>query len=1113
MNDQANILISKLDEFIRKFYKNQLIKGLILAVGGIALTFAIISLLEYFGHFNTTVRTVLFFSFLFFSLFVLIKFILVPLSKLYKMGKTLNYEEAANIIGKHFPEVSDKLLNTIQLQSAAEGVADNSLLLASIDHRISELKPIPFSNAIDLKENLRYLRYSAIPVLLVIIVFAVSPGFKDSSQRIVNYNTYYEKEAPFAFEITNRDLTAIQNEDLEVGVVTRGEVLPSEAFIVIDGNRFKMKKGQDQGFTYTLKNLTQKTKIHFESGEVNSREYDIDVLVRPLLLDFETVLDYPKYTGLKDEKLRNTTDLTIPAGTKVAWKFKTRNTDDLKLYVGGEAVKAERSDEGFSYAKSFLNTGVLSVSPSNREVGETDSAKFLINVVPDNYPTIEFEEREDSLSSKVIYMMGQITDDYGFRTLQFKYRFTESADKKKVSPQFETVTLRVEPGLTKQRFYHMWDMNQIDLDPSDKIEYFFEVWDNDGVNGSKSARTTSKIYSAPSLDEINEETEKKAEKIKEDIKEAKDDMDNMEKSIQELEQRLTEKKELTWEDKQKIKQMLKQHEALQNKVESVVDQNKEKNNKESEFKKVDQEILEKQKQIEELFEKVVDDEMKKLMDQIQELMEQNRKEELQEKLEDMQLSDKDLEKQLDRMLEQLKQLQLEKKVNETIDKLNELAKEQEELSEDTRQDEKSNDELKEEQEKLQDKLKDAQKDLEQIQKQNQELESPLDMKTPKEEAEEAEKEQEKSQENLDKQDNQSSSENQKNAAQKMREAAKKMQQSMQSAQQKRQVENYNTLRTILENLVQVSKDQEDLMEQFGKISEYSPKYVELGQRQKKIRDDTKIIEDSLFALSKRVTQVEHFINKEIGLVNSNIDKALVNLGDRRTGNVINHQQYVMTSLNNLALMLSETLNQMQAQMKSNSSGGGQCNNPGGSNPKPGMKSLREMQQNLNDQLKQLQDAMGSDGKSKGQGKAGSAEFAKAAAQQAAIRQKLKEIQSQLDKEGKGRTLGDLKRTQEMMDDVEEDLYNKRLNPDVLKKQQEILIRMLEHEKAEKKQEQDDKRESNEGQDMKREVPPSIEEYLKQQEQEQELLKTLPPGLTPYYKNKVREYFRNLESTN
>lgn len=293
------------------------------------------------------------------------------------------------------------------------------------------------------------------------------------------------------------------------------------------------------------------------------------------------------------------------------------------------------------------------------------------------------------------------------------------------------------------------------------------------------------------------------------------------------------------------------------------------------------------------------------------------------------------------------------------------------------------------------------------------------------------------------------------------------------------------------------------MEEFKQIKEYNPRYVELGQLQKKVKDDTKMIEDSLYALSKRVMEVQSFINKEIGLVNLNIDKALGHIGERQTPWIINHEQLAMTSMNNLALMLSDVLKQMQDQMKQPSNGS--CSNPGaGKNKQPSFNNLKEMQDGLAKKMEKLMK-----GQQNGQ-QPGSKEFAEAMAQQAAIRKKLQDLQKQLEKEGKGGgKLGDLNKTQEMMDQIERDLANKRLNPAMLQRQQEILHRLLEHEKAERQQGQEERRKANEGKDMLRDIPPSLQQYLKEKEKEQELLKTLPPDLSPYYKDKVREYFKQI----
>ncbi|MBI1308041.1 MAG: DUF4175 family protein [Bacteroidetes bacterium] len=1104
MNTERNILLDKLEAFIRKYYKNQLIKGGLWVLAGIATAFTLASLLEYFGHFNKEVRTGLFFAFAIFSAAITGFYIIVPLLRLYKLGKRLNYDQAAVIVGKHFEEVGDKLLNTLQLGKDA---GNNLLLQAAIEQKTAQLSPVPFQQAVNFKANIRYIKYAGLPILGLLILLIVAPGFKESTGRLVNYSEHYERKAPFDFILKNQNLECLQHQDVEIKLETKGSVVPADAYIHIDGNDFKMRKDENGEFSYVLKRLSDNKNFHFEASGFSSREYEMQVIPKPTLIEFETFLDYPAYTGLADEQLKNTADVTLPVGTKIAWKMNVRNADSLTFFPQLSGGKAKRENKNFEFSHRAMQSGKYLIKTSNSRVKNGDSLYYSIQVIPDEYPVIEIDEKPDSLRSKLIYMIGKVADDYGFSKLEFKYKFVSSDDKSKIGKS-GSAKIGVDSRARTQTFYHIFDLAEIGVTSSDKVEYYFEIWDNDGVHGSKSTKSKTEVFEAPSIDEINKQTQQKTDEIKSDISERKSDLKDLEKDILELEKKLTEKKTLTWEEKKKIEELLKKHEELQKNLENIVEQNKKNNTREEEFKPIDQEIKDKQEEIEKLFNEVMNDEIKDLMDKIQELMDKNQKDQLQNQLDKLKLNDKEVDKQLDRMLEQLKHLQLEKKVNETVEKFEKLSEEQEKLSEQSEEGKKNSEELKKEQEKLNDKFEDLKKDLKDIDKKNQDLEKPMNLKMEdlKPKSDEVDKQQDEGTQNLGNNKQKKASQNQKKAADEMKEEGEKLDLQMQQAQKEQQAEDYNTLREILDNLIQVSKDQEDLMQSFKQIRGYNPKYVELGQEQKKIRDDTRMIEDSLLALSKRVKQVEFFINKEIGLVNDHMNKAMSQLGERNTGQVINHQQYVMTSLNNLALMLSESLKQMQQQMKS-SPGSGSCQNPGGQGKEGSsqpMKNMRQMQEELKKMMEGMQDGEG------GQ-KPGSKQFAEAAAKQAAIRKMLQDLQKQLEKEGKSGKLGDLGKTAEMMDDIEKDLYNKRMNPDLIKRQEEILTRLLEHEKAEKEQEKDNKRQSNEGKDKEKRLPPNIEEYLKQKEKEQELLKTLPPDLTPYYKEKVREYFREIGS--
>ena len=176
MNNSYNDLIQKLDEFIRKYYTNLLIKGGLYFTALVTGSFLAIILLESVGRFGVIARTSIFFSFLFFMAIILYRFIAQPLLKLFQIGDRISSEQAAQIIGDHFPNVQDKLLNTLELKRLSElSNTQSQLLLASINQRSEELKPVPFASAIDLSQNKRYLKYALPPVAVIVVMLFAAP--------------------------------------------------------------------------------------------------------------------------------------------------------------------------------------------------------------------------------------------------------------------------------------------------------------------------------------------------------------------------------------------------------------------------------------------------------------------------------------------------------------------------------------------------------------------------------------------------------------------------------------------------------------------------------------------------------------------------------------------------------------------------------------------------------------------------------------------------------------------------------------------------------------------------------------------------------------------------
>jgi hypothetical protein len=1151
---QENILIQKLDEFVRKYYKNQLLKGLIYSGGILLSAFLTVVLLEYFGEFSSAMRGILFFSFLASAIFVLVKFIAIPLLKLNKIGSIITYDQAAAIIGNHFSNVQDKLLNVLQLQNNRSLTGSDELLLAGINQKINELEPVPFTTAIDLGENKKYLIY-VLPLLFIsTALFIFWPQvISKSTDRLVHYSNYYEREMPFQFNITNKDLKALQTQDYRLQVEMKGDQIPADVFIDINGIEYKLDKENKLNFNYIFKNVQTNTTFKLSAAGFDSKEYELKVLPKPSLMQFNLQLVYPSYLNKTNETISNSGDLQIPQGTKVNWTFHTKNTNELQLrFSDSIAEPSRRAEDQFAFSRRFMLSNRYSVKALNEFVkGNSDSMVYSINVTPDQFPTIDVSDKKDSLNSKNIYFSGQVKDDYGFTRLTFHYKKFGTDSSGRSTESSGTAPVHVDPTKISQPYFHFFDAGQYDLQPGDKIEYYFEVFDNDGVNGAKSSKTQVMTYKAPTLDEIQEKAEKSNSEIKADLEESIKKAKQLQKDVNEMAKKINDKKQLGYEEKKKIEELLKKQNDLKNKVEEIKEENKVNNQQQNEFSKTDENILEKQKQLEQLFDNVMTPEMKKLFDELQKMMEKMDRNEIQQKLEEMKLSNKDIEKELDRNLEAFKQLEMEQKMQNAIDKLDDLKKKEDELNKQTEQsmqdkkDAKAEEKTKEMEKKQDDINKDFDKlkeDLKEIEKKNAELEQPMNLPKNEEKKEEVSKEMQKSAESLSKNNKKDASKSQKKASEKMEEMKNEMEKSMQEEEEQQQEENAEALRQILENLLNLSFAQEELVKDLPKTRIDNPQYVKIPQDQNKLKDNSKIIEDSLLALSKRAPQISATVNREINAIHMNMDKTVRSLADRNTGEATMRMQTSMTSINNLALLLNESLEQMQKEMKeaakqkkNGTPGKGKCKKPGesaGNTPskKPSIPNMRQLQQQLNEQLKQLKDAMDKGQKpgekpgekkgKEGQGGMGqngkngnglmpgnSEQLAKMAAQQEAIRRQIADLMDKMKNKGSNPG-GDLA---EMMEQTEKDIVNKQISSETMRRQQDILTKLLESEKAEREREQDEERKSNEAKTQNFSNPERFLEYKRLKEKELELLNTVPPGLTPYYKEKVNNYFNNLNN--
>jgi hypothetical protein len=461
---------------------------------------------------------------------------------------------------------------------------------------------------------------------------------------------------------------------------------------------------------------------------------------------------------------------------------------------------------------------------------------------------------------------------------------------------------------------------------------------------------------------------------------------------------------------------------------------------------------------------------------------------------------------------------------------------------------KTTEQLSREQKDLKAELDKAMKeDMKEMEKLGKETKKDDALDDPKQQGEDAEHEMQESSDDLDQKQNSKAAKAQQNAKKNLQEMAKSLRKKAQEGQEEEVDIDIRMTRQILSNLIRLSFDQENLMSAVRITSTSSPLYLDNQREQNRLRGNAKMVQDSLFELSKRVSKLSTSINQETMDLENSMSKAVDAIEDRLVGPALTHEQYAMTHTNNLALTLNELLANL-IQMQNSGPKNGSCAMPGGKKPgKSAGEQLSDIitgQQQMGGKMQQMQGqgqkpgqgknpGQGSMGQSAGQGQPGSQpggqsgtgsgqssngtagngeygnseQLARLAEQQANLRRKIQELSSLLNSKGMNGVSKQLRDVEQQMDKNETDIANRRMSSELMQRQKEILSRLLEADKAVREQEQDDKRSSNTGKELERPLPEALQKYITDQKQLLDLYKTVPPQLKPYYKDMVENYFK------
>jgi len=1107
-----NILSGKLNEFIRKYYKNKIIRGSLISLGLLLSLYLIGILLEYFSYFPSLTRIFIVCFFVGASLGNITFFVVVPLLSYLRIGKTLTHEQAAAIIGEHFSEIGDKLLNTLQLieqkNSSPESIG---LLVASIEQRIKALRPIPFSGVINLRKNLKFLKYALPPLLILLFLLIIAPSIiSDPTRRLIHYSEKFSPPALFRIIILNKELKVMQQEDFNLKVELRGNEIPDEVSVKTGNSTFPMKRDGKSGFSFLFRALQANTFFTLIADDKESEQYEISIYPKPIIMNFEARLEYPQYTGKQSETLDNIGDFIIPEGSLITWTVTTRNVTMVKFRFPAAEIRLEKKNKDMFICKKRFDESVkYSILQENEFSKNSDSLSYLITAIKDAFPEITLVEAPDTAFTGKLFLQGTIRDDYGFTKLSFTLSVKGQTDSLQKLVRTELITL--DKNKSSQPYFYSVDFSSIAMNPGDKYSYYFEVWDNDGIHGPKSSRTFPLTFEIPTLDKIAEQNDKNSEDIQKNLNKSLQETRDVSKTLDEMTRRMIEQNDVSWKEKKKLEDVIRANEKIQKQVEEYKERNEQNIKNEEQYLKTSERILSKQKQLNELANQLLTDEMKKTVEEMKSLLNQMDKNKLNELLPKIKQMNEELEKELDRNLQLFKQFEFERKLEKSTAELKNLANEQSKLAEKTDGQKKLNEQLAMEQQQIQKKYDSIEKSLKELQKQSQQLESSPDLKSTESDRNSIEKQLDKNNELVKTGKMKDASKNQKKTSQEMKELAEKLESMQQESEEEAQEEDAAALKLLVQNLNKLSFQQEDIIYRTISINRNDPKFLKLIEDQKQIKDKFKTIEDTLNKIARREVMMKSIIMKEVTAVNENLTFSEKTLADRVIPTATGRQQFSMTRMNNLAILLDEALRQMNMDMDNAKMSNGQkaFKKPGKAGGKKSMNSMRQMQQEMSKSLekmkKELSNSKGGTKTSREKEEGTNREIAKIAAAQEAIRQALQEYENALKEQGE-KDNGNINAMIEEMEKNEKDILNRMINQETINRQQAIVSRMLESEKAEQRREKDEKRESTEAKKQLFSNPAANFEYKKRNTGGVGIINFVSAPVNYYYRTKASEYF-------
>jgi len=1045
-------LKQNLESYLRKYYLLRMLRGLALFLGFSFCYFLIVVFTEYFLYMSENQRKVIFFSGIFLAIIGAAYYFLYPLLQILKLAKRSSYNEVAKMIGESLKGVDDKILNTLQLGESITN-QQSDLVNAAIEQKSAELSLYSFKETLSWKSLSRVALFLSLPIALIVILSLSTQGrlVLGSSERLVRYEEDFTPPAPFQFIPEQSEYWVEYGEDLDLKVDIKGAKLPTELSAVLNGSVYRLVN-KEGAWLLRLENITQNYRLQYEAMGYRSQTIEIKTFKSPRIGNLELLINPPSYTGMKQKVVSYSQNIKVLRGSQISFRFQLENTNKAIFISESDSLSIKDGNLDFRLEKS-LNYGIALEN-------DYQEARFFrgsrLEAVSDKSPEIHASYKFLDEDSNRVAVSIKASDDFGLSSLKRVEKFGEEE----------------EQSVIKTNSYSFYE-EIIDLKEFQKgrdYSLYYEVADNNTLYGPNRSRSETFTLRLLSKEERKAKQAKSEASMMESFEEIKKSREELNESLKDLENKKSKKQD--WREEEKLKDLLKDLEAKQ----------KESKERRKELEKLVEKDLAKKEELKDQLKVLskTEKQIEQLRKEIEEMLSKNEKEQLQEKLEQLKKENKEQLRREERLEDLLKDLLFQRDMLKTIEEYKELS---EDLKKEDTESKESTEDKKEKADALEEKLKELAED-------SKELSDLMDKKEFKEESESLKENLDKAQEAEEQQNSSESQESKDKASENASEMSESLSMMMEGMQAKALEMNMKALRRILENLERYSVDIEAYKEGVSDLEKGDPAFRSLLKKGSVLSGNSKVIRDSLIALSEKAPEIKDKVFKDLNEMQYQLTSAQGHLQEVELMKSASAGQFSMMSANELALLLDDAMQNMMSMMASKKKGKQNCEKPGGGKPKPG--SMSEKLGKMGKMMEKLE--KGSKPGSKGQGVDGKS-IGQVLSEQESLREALKEM----DKEG-GEKNGDAKPLEKELDEMEDLLLDRNFS-EYIERFKRVESRLLESEKADMERKKKEERESKSSSDLEMRDGKMRDKASEKEFQQNDILRMSPLLINPFYQKR------------